>query len=174
MRLAFWKKKDLPPQLETLSWNFMVHATDPDSCWEVAQLFRATALPTNARTCEMSFLMGSIVRRAIRDLVPESRQRACVVSAEAAYFKTFDDQSEDPLPAEMVAVYGSMTLGHVARIALAAYGDGDDQLHLSVPVLVHRLKGDPRMAYEIAPLVQERAKVLTSAFAQVIRQCNAT
>ena len=173
MRLAFWKKKDLPPQLEILSWNFMVHATDPDRCWEDAQLFRATELPTNARTCEVSFLMGSIVRKAIRDLIPEPKQRACVTSAEAAYFKTFDDQSEEPLPPEMVAVYGAITLGHVARIALAEYGEGDDQLYLSRSVLVRRLKGDPRMAYEIAPLIEERAKTLTSAFSQVLRQCNA-
>ena len=174
MKLAFWKKQAPPPQLETLSWNFMVRATDPDECWDVAQHFRATELPENARTCEVSFLMGSVVRNAIRELVPESKQRACVISAEAAYFKTFDDQSDDPLPPEMVAVYGSMTLGHVARIALAAYGEGDDQLYLSIPVLVRRFKGDPRMAYEIAPFVERRAKTLTSAFSQVIRQCNAT
>ena len=118
--------------------------------------------------------MGSIVRNAVRELVPQSKQRACVMSAEAAYFKTFDDQSDDPLPPEMVAIYGSMALGHVARIALAAYGEGDDQLHLSIPVLIRRLKGDPRMAYEIAPLVERRAKTLTSAFSQVIRECSAT
>lgn len=152
----------------------MVQATDPDECWDIAKYFRPTELPENARTCEVSFLMGSVVRNAVRELVPESKQRACVTSAEAAYFKTFDDQSDDPLPPEMIAVYGSMTLGHVARIALAAYGEGDDQLHLSIPVLVRRLKGDPRMAYEIAPIVERRAKTLTSAFSQVLRQCNPT
>ena len=56
MRLAFWKKQAPSPQLETLSWNFMVWATDPDECWGVAQHFRATELPENARTCEVSFL----------------------------------------------------------------------------------------------------------------------
>ena len=40
MKLAFWKKQAPPPQLETLSWNFMVRATDPDECWDVAQHFR--------------------------------------------------------------------------------------------------------------------------------------
>ena len=44
MKLAFWKKQAPPPQLETLSWNFMVRATDPDECWDVAQHFRATEL----------------------------------------------------------------------------------------------------------------------------------
>lgn len=94
MRIQFWKPK--PASLhEVLSWNVMVAATDPDRCWQVASSFRNTDLPGSAMTCETSFLMGSIVRDAIRASFTDGRQRSGVMSAESAYFKTFDDQSED-------------------------------------------------------------------------------
>ena len=155
MRIAFWKKND-PSKLENMSWNLMVAATDPDKCWEIASLFRDTGMPSNVLTCETSFLMGSVVRDIIRTTIPEEYQQQCITSAEAAYFKTFDDQSDKPLPPEMTKVYGAMTLGHVARIALAAYGDNNDSLFLTSATLVQRLKGDPRMKFEITQVIEER------------------
>jgi len=168
MRFAFWKKKD-PTKLDSMSWNLMVAATDPDQCWEIARLFRDTGMPSNVLTCETSFLMASVVRDIIRTTVPQEYQQQCITSAEAAYFKTFDDQSDEPLPPEMAKVYGSMTLGHVARIALVAYGDNNDILFLSSATFVSRLKGDPRMKFEITPLVEERAQVLRNEFSKAIR-----
>lgn len=167
MGLWFWEKKD-PVKLENMSWNLMVAAIDPDKCWEIAGLFRDTGLPGSIRTCEASFLMGSIVRDIIRTTIPEQHQRRCITSAEAAYFKTFDDQSDEPLPPEMAKVYGTATLGHVSRIALAKYGDDNDNLFLTAATLVHRLKGDPRMKYEITPLFEERASILRGAFSKAI------
>jgi hypothetical protein len=167
MRFAFWKKKD-PVKLENMSWNLMVAATDPDKCWEIAGLFRDTGIATSVRNCETSFIMGSVVRDIIRQTVPEEFQRQCITSAEAAYYKTYDDQSDEPLPPEMAKVYGTDTLGHVSRIALAAYGENQDSLFLTVATLVHRIKGDPRMKFEITPLIEERASVLRKAFSKAI------
>jgi len=167
MRFVFWRKKD-PTKLENMSWNLMVAAIDPDKCWEIASLFRETGRPSNVLTCETSFLMGSVVRNIIRTTVPQECQQQCITSAEAAYFKTFDDQSDEPLPPEMSKVYGSMTLGHAARVALAAYGDNNDILFLSSTTFVSRLRGDPRMKVEITPLIEERAQVLRSAFIKAI------
>ena len=165
MRFAFWKKKDAV-KLETMSWNLMVAALDPDKCWEIASLFRDTGMPSNIRTSETSFLMGSVVLDIIRTTVPKEYQRQCIASAEAAYFKTFDDQSDEPLPPEMAKIYGAATLGHISRIALAAYGDDNDSLFLTSATLVHRLKGDPRMKFEIIPLIEERASGLRGAFSK--------
>ena len=132
-------------------------------------MFRDTSVPNNVRTCETSFLMGSIVRDIIRTTVPEAHQRSCITSAESAYYKTFDDQSDEPLPPDMAKVYGSLTLGHVSRIALAAYGEDNDSLYLTSAKFVHRLKGDPRMKYEVTPLLEERASLLRGLFAKAIR-----
>jgi hypothetical protein len=168
MNLAFWKKKE-KGQLEVLSWNLMVAATDPDRCWDLASMFRKTSIPGSVLTCETSFLMGSIVRDIVRSNVPEEQQRQSILSAESAYYKTFDDQSEDPLPPEMEAVYGKIRLGHVARIALTAYGEQNDVLLLTTATFVNRIKGDPRMKYEITPLFEERKATLSSAFSKVIK-----
>ena len=168
MRFAFWKKPD-PSKLDTFSWNLMVAAIDPDQCWKIATLFRDTGMPSNVLTCETSFLMGSIVRDVIRSTVPETHQRSCVTSAESAYYKTYDDQSDEPLPPDMAKVYGSLTLGHVSRIALAAYGEEHDSLFLTSARLIQRLKGDPRMKYEVTPLFEERASFLRGLFAKAIR-----
>lgn len=146
----------------------MVAAIDSDKCWEIASLFRETGLPDNARTCEASFLMGSVVRDIIRATIPAEDRHQCIRSAEAAYFKTFDDQSDEPLPSEMARIYGEVTLGQISRIALAAYGNDNDLLSLTSSTLVHRLKGDPRMKYEITPLIEERASVLRSAFSKAV------
>lgn len=146
----------------------MVAAIDPDKCWEIASLFRDTGMPGNVRTCETSFLMGSVVRDIIRTTVPDGQQRQCITSAEAAYFRTFDDQSDEPLPPEMAKIYGGTTLGHISRIALAAYGDDNDLLFLTSATLVRRLKGDPRMKFEITPLIEERASLLRGAFSKAI------
>lgn len=167
MKLAFWKKKEKSP-LDILSWNLMVAATDPDRCWDLASNFRKTSIPGSVLTCETSFLMGSIVREVIRSRMPAEQQRQCVLSAEAAYYKTFDDQSDEPLPPEMEAVYGKIRIGHVARIALAAYGEKADQLLLTSAIFVHRIKGDPRMVYEVTPLFEERKATLSNALAKVL------
>jgi hypothetical protein len=168
MNLAFWKKKD-KGQLEVLSWNLMVAATDPDRCWDLASSFRKTSIPGSVLTCETSFLMGSIVREIIRSRVSVEQQRQSVLSAESAYFKTFDDQSEDPLPPEMEAVYGKIRLGHVARIALAAYDEQNDLLIATSAIFANRIKGDPRMKFEVTPLFEERKAALSSAFAKAIK-----
>jgi hypothetical protein len=168
MRFAFWNRPD-PSKLEMFSWNSMVAAVDSAQCWKIAALFRTTGMPSNVLVCETSFVMGSIVRDIIRSTVPESNQRACITSAESAYHKTFDEQSADPLPAEMAKVYGSLTLGHVARIALAAYGEENDLLSLTSATLVRRIKGDPRMKYEVMPLFEERASFLRGLFTKAIR-----
>lgn len=168
MNLFFWKKKE-HPSLDAMSWNLMVAATDPDKCWEMASLFRKTSVPGNVLTCETSFFIGSIVRDIIRSVIPDAKQQQALMSAEAAYFKTFDDQSEEELPPEMAAVYGKDRLGHVARIALAAYGEHNDSLFLTTTIFVRRIKGDPRMTYEVTPLLEERKSVLSKAFAQAIK-----
>ena len=168
MRFAFWKRP-VPSKLDTFSWNLMVAAIDPDQCWEIATMFRDTGMPSNVLTCETAFLMGSVARDVIRTTIPETHQRACITSAESAYYKTFDDQSTDPLPPEMARVYGSLTLGHVSRIALAAYGEEQDFLFLTSARLVQRLNGDPRMKFEIMPLLEERAIRLHRLFAKAIR-----
>ncbi|ASK33232.1 hypothetical protein CEK62_20115 (plasmid) [Alcanivorax sp. N3-2A] len=167
MRFAFWKKQE-PIKLQTMSWNLMVAAIDPEKCWEIASLFRDTDMPSNVRTCEMSFFMGSVVRDIIRKTVPQAHLRQCITSAEAAYFKTFDDQSDEPLPPEMVKVYGASTLGHISRVALATYSEGNDTPFITLATLVHRLKGDPRMKYEITPLIEQRAAFLRGAFTKAI------
>ena len=168
MNLFFWKKKERTP-LDTLSWNLMVEATDPDKCWETASLFRKTSVPGNVLTCETSFLMGSVVRDIVRSAIREPEQRQALMSAEAAYFKTFDDQSEEELPPEMAAVYGKVRLGHVARIALAAYGEHNDALFLTSAIFIGRIKGDPRMTFEVIPILEERKAMLSKAFSQAIK-----
>lgn len=169
MNFFFWKKKKYS-SLDEMSRGLMVTATDPDKCWETASLFRKTNVPGNVLTCETSFLMGSIARDIIRSVIAEeAQQRKALMSAEAAYFKTFDDQSEEELPPEMTAVYGNVRLGHVARIALAAYGEQSDMLFLTSSIFVRRIKGDPRMADEVIPLLEERKAVLSTAFSQVIK-----
>ena len=169
MNLRFWKKKEEErPSIDVLTWNLMVAATDPDQCWEMASLFRTTSMPSNVLNCETSFLMGSIARDIIRTTVAQELQRQALMSAEAAYFKTFDDQSDEELPPEMVAVYGRIRLGHIARIALAAYGEHNDALFLTSSVFVDRIKGDPRMKFEITPIVEQRRAVLCSAFSRLL------
>ena len=168
MRFAFWKKPDTS-KLDTFSWNLMVAAIDPDQCLKIASLFRDTGLPGSVRTCETSFLMGSIVRDIVRSTVPETHQRSCITSAESAYYKTYDDQSTEPLPPEMASIYGSLTLGHVSRIALAAYGEEHDSLFLTSAKLVQRLRGDPRMKYEITPFFEERESFLRGLFTKAIQ-----
>ncbi len=167
MSLFFWKKKK-GPSLEELSWNLMVTAIDPDRCWETASLFRTTSVPSNVLTCETAFLMGSIVRDIIRKVIPEENQKQALVSAESAFFKSFDDQSEEELPLEMKKVYGEDKLGHVARIALVAYGEQSDMLFLTAPIFVRRIKGDPRMVFEVSPLLEERQELLAKVFKELI------
>ncbi|MFA5633031.1 MAG: hypothetical protein WC997_16105 [Porticoccaceae bacterium] len=168
MNFFFWRKKERP-SLDVLGWNLMVAATDPDQCWEMASLFRKTDLPSNVLTCETSFLMGSIARDIIRSIISEPEQRKVLMSAEAAYFKTFDDQSGEELPPEMEEIYGRDRLGHVARIALAAYGEQNDVLLMTSSIFVHRIKGDPRMKYEIMPLFEERKAILSHAYSEIIK-----
>ena len=168
MQIAFWKKKDTS-NLETLSWNLMVTATNPDQCWKIASLFRDTGMPGNVCTCETSFLMGSIVRDIIRNTVPSYYQQKCIKSAESAYYKTFDDQSTEPLPSEMIEIYGTTSLSHLARTTLADYGEEDDLLISTSAIFVQRLEGDARMKYEVIPLFEERAKYLSNLFAKAIK-----
>ena len=170
MRFAFWRSNK-KGQIDTLSWNLMVSATDPDACWELASLFRKTSLPNNALTCETSFLMGSIVRDVIRSRVPEADRERALISAEAAYFKTFDDQSDEALPPEMEDVYGKLRLGHIARIALAAYGEQNDILPLTSASFVGRIKGDPRMKFEVFELFEERKTILGGAYGKILNEC---
>ena len=63
----------------------------------------------------------------------------------------------------MKAVYGNIRLGHVARIALAAYGEKDDFLQLTWSIFVLRIKGDLRMKYEVMPLFEESRRSIMAA-----------
>ena len=168
MRLPFFKRKVYPSKAEILSWNLMVAAIDPDQCWKMTGQFRGD-IPSSVKTCEASFLMGSVVRNIIRESVPKDLQQSCITSAEAAYFKTFDDQSEDPLPDEMKKIYGSMTLGHVSRIALAAYGEEHDNLFLTSARLAQRVRTDPRDKPQIQQEFQEKSDLLQKYFQQGLR-----
>src|SRR2546425_7677616 len=113
MGFLSWKKREQRNRHEVVCWNLMVIATDPERCWRLASAFRKTNIPSNVLTCETSFLMGSIVRDVVCGTFTGARQQSAVISAESAYYKTFDDQSEDELPPEMKAVYGNIRLGHV-------------------------------------------------------------
>ena len=161
----FWrKKKEESLPLEELAWNLMFTATDPDKNWEVASSFRKTDIPGNAVTCEVSFLMASICRDIIRKAVrPECQDRA-ILSAEKSYKKTFEDESSEELPPEMRAVYGTSSLIEVAIIALDKYGNDGDLLPVTLHTFVNRIHGDPRMVFEIKPLIEERRNALQSAF----------
>lgn len=112
-------------------------------------------IPGNVLTCEMSFLMGRIVRGAIRSTFASDRQQAAITSAESAYFKTFDDQSKEEPPEEMKALYGNVRLGEAMRAVLALYAKYDNILDLTSSLFVSRIKGDPRMKYEIVPTLEE-------------------
>lgn len=161
MNLQFWKKRET--RHDVLAWNVMVAATDPDRCWEIAAPFRSTKVPGSVLTCEMSFLMGSIVRDAVRDAFSGDRQQAAIKAAEAAYFKTFNDQSDEDLPDEMKAVYGNARIGDIARAALAQYAEYNDLLISTSSVFVQRIGGDPRMKFEIMPILEQCRRSLLKA-----------
>lgn len=112
--------------------------------------------------------MGSVARSIIREFIPEAYRRTCIVSAESAYFKTFDEQSEEPMPVEMASFYKGMTLGHASRIALAVYGEDQDELFLTTGTYVRRLSGDPRMKVEVQPLFEERRLMIAELFSRAI------
>jgi hypothetical protein len=165
LKLWFWrKKKSQAVPLETLVWNLMSTATDPDKCWELASQYRKTVLPGNAITCETAFLMASISREIIRSTVRRELREKALLAAEAACSRIFDEASTEELPPEMVAIYGSVPLREVAAAALARYGEEDDFLFTTLAVFVHRIHGDPRMIFEIQPLVEEWREVLRRAF----------
>lgn len=167
MRLASWKQRD-PGKLELTSRNLMVAAIEPDKCWEIAGFLRNSRMPSNVLVCETAFLMGSIARDIIRTVMPQEYRRQCITSAEVAFFTAFDGLYRAPLPREMSKIYGTDSLGHVARIALAAYGEENDLLFLTSASLVRRLKGDPRMTQAITPLLKKRAWILRAAFSSAI------
>lgn len=158
MDLRCWRKKAIPD--DVLAWNVMVAATDPDRCWQIASAYCQTKLPSNVLTCEMSFLMGSIVRDAIRAAFVGDRQRVAIAAAESAYFKTFDDESTEALPEGMKAVYGDVRIGEVARDALEQYGEQSDMLYLTSRLFMHRIKGDPRDVHGLMPILQESTEVV--------------
>lgn len=162
MGFKFWRRKE-KPDIEVVAWNVMVAFTDPDRCWQTASVFRETSVPGSVLTCEMSFLMGSIVRDAIRTTFAGERQRIAIKAAESAYFKTFDDQSGEELQDEMKAVYHNARLGDVARQALSGYGENNDELFLTSSLFVNRIKGDPRMKYEIMPILEESQRSVIRA-----------
>ena len=169
MNLLFWRKKQ-PESLspEALAWNLIYVATDPDKCWELASQFRKTALPGNVITCETAFLLASVARDIIRStLRPELHQKA-LLSAEAAYSKAFGEASEEEQPPEMLAAYGGASLRNVANAALASYAESNDFLPVTLPTFVRRIRGDPRMAFEIQPLVEEKREILRVAFKDLL------
>ena len=154
--------------LETLAWNLMFTATDPDKCWELASQFRKTSLPGNVITCETAFLMGSIARDIIRSTVNHPLQEKALLSAGIAYAKSFDEASNDEQSPEMVAIYGDVPLRKVAAVALGHYGEESDFLPTTLPIFVHRILGDPRMKFEIQPLIEGRREVLRVAFKDLL------
>jgi hypothetical protein len=134
MNLLFWRKKQhdsLPP--ETLAWNLIYMATDPEKCWELASLFRKTALPGNVTTCETAFLMASVSRNIIRSTLRSEFQETALLSAEAAFAKAFDEASEEEQPPEMLAAYGGASLREIAIAALFSYAKDDDFLPVTLP-----------------------------------------
>jgi hypothetical protein len=169
MNFLFWRKKhpDSIPS-ETLAWNLAYMATDPDKCWELASQFRGTALPSNVITCETAFLLASVSRNIIRSTLRPEFQEKALLSAEAAFAKAFDEASEEEQPPEMLAVYGGASLREVAKTALANYAEDDDFLPVTVPNFVRRIRGDPRMAFEIQPLVEEKQKLLRGVFKDLL------
>lgn len=169
MNFLFWRKKQpdsLPP--EKLAWNLIYMATDPDNCWELASQFRRTALPGNVITCETAFLLASVSRDIIRSTLRPEFQEKALLAAEAAFAKTFDEASEEEQPPEMIAAYGGGSLRDVASAAFQDYGREDDFLPATLPNFVRRIRGDPRMALEIRPLIEERQAVLRGAFKDLL------
>ena len=63
----------------------------------------------------------------------------------------------------MKAIYGDVRLNHVARAAFAGYGENGDILFLTVPIFIHRIKGDPQMIYEVKPLLEESQRSIVNA-----------
>ena len=169
MNFLFWRKKQpesLPP--EKLAWNLIYIATDPDKCWELASLFRKTALPGNVITCETAFLLASVCRDIIRSTLRPEFTEKTLLSAEAAYAKAFDEASEEEQPPEMAAVYSGASLRDVAKVAFSSYAESDDFLPETLPTFVRRIRGDPRMTFEIRPLVEEKREVLRVAFKDLL------
>lgn len=154
--------------LEELAWNLMFIATDPDKCWELASQFRKTSLPGNVTTCETSFLMGSVVRDIIRSTVREELQENALRSAAAAYSKSFDDASKEDLPPEMLAIYKNLSLKEISAIVLSNYDKELDFLPATLPIFVHRIHGDPRMKFEIQPLIEQRKETLQKSFKELL------
>jgi Txe/YoeB family toxin of Txe-Axe toxin-antitoxin module len=169
MNLLFWRKKQpesLPP--EKLAWNLIYMATDPDKCWALASQFRRTGLPNNVMTCETSFLLASVCREVIRSTLRPEFAAKTLLSAEAAYTKAFEEASEEEQPPEMLAVYGGTSLREVASDAFTSYAEYEDLLPLTLPVFVRRIRGDPRMAFEIQPLVEEKRELLRTVFKELL------
>ena len=169
MNLLFWRKKqpDSPPP-ETLAWNLSYMATDPNKCWELASLFKKTALPGNVITCETTFLLASVSRNIIRSTLRGEFQEKALLSAETAFAKAFNEASEEEQPPEMLAVYGGASLREIASAALISYAKDDDFLPVTLPNFVRRIHGDPRMTSEIQPLIEARQMVLRGAFKDLL------
>ena len=169
MNFLFWRKKQPDPEPpEKLAWNLIYMATDPDKCWELASQFRKTTLPSNVITCETAFLLASVSREIIRSTLRAEFIEKTILSAEAAFTKAFDEASEEEQPQEMLSVYGGQSLREVSKVAFAGYAEGNDFLPITLPTYVRRIRGDPRMTFEIQPLVEEKRKVLRVAFKDLL------
>ena len=97
--------------------------------------------------------MGSLARGIIRERVNPSLVETCIASAEKAFHQSFEEDSKTSMPEEMQEIYGSQRFNAVASNALMQYAEDDDQLYLTVSRFVSRIKGDPRMMYEVLPLM---------------------
>jgi len=159
------KAQDLS-DVHVRSWNLMHFATDPDRNWNFANNFRKTEIPGSVLTCETTFIMGSLARGIIRERVNPSLVETCIASAEKAFHQSFEEDSKTSMPEEMQEIYGSQRFNAVASNALMQYAEDDDQLYLTVSRFVSRIKGDPRMMYEVLPLFEERRKMLINAFGE--------
>jgi len=162
----FKRKTQELPDVHIRSWNLMHFATDPDRNWNFASSFRKTAIPGSVLTCETTFIMGSMARGIIRELVNPSVLETCIASAEKAYQQSFEEDSKASLPEEMQEIYGPQRLDAVASNALKQYAEDDDQLYLTVSRFVSRIKGDPRMKHELLPLFEEHRNMLVKAFGE--------
>jgi hypothetical protein len=160
-----FKRKSPPlPDPKVRSWNLMHFATDPDRNWNFARNFRSTNVPASVLTCETTFIMASIARSIIRNQIDPSLVKECIASAEKAFHQSFDNDSKEPLPAEMQAIYGARRLNEIAAEALREYEGDDDLLVTTVGRFVFRINGDPRMRYEVLPDFEQRQEMLTNAF----------
>lgn len=169
MNLFFWRRtKQQHSPVQVLARNLVFVATDPDKCWELASGFRTTSMPSNVLTCEVSFLIGSLSIGIVDRVVPSADHEQAVAAAEQAYVEIFAKADEEGMDAPMASVFGPQKLSQVAALARRQYSEASDVMQTAVATFARRIKGDPRMAFEISPLIEQRMADLQRAFQDLL------